>query len=104
MNNMTRSQQILLLSLTFFIVMMMVAIFHEDGILTVLDLEQNLVELKDGNKALKNENDEMRDEIKSLKSDPVAIEKIAREKLRMVKPGETVYQIVREQKSQAPGH
>jgi cell division protein FtsB len=37
----------------------------------------------------------IRREIKALKSNPLAIEKIAREKLNLVKPGETVYQIVR---------
>ena len=97
MTNLPRTQQILYLSLTFFVVMMLVAVFHEDGILTVLKLEKDLVELKDSNDKLRGENNDIRREIKLLKNDPFAIEKIAREKLRMAKPGETVYQIVRQE-------
>ena len=82
--------------------MLLVAVFNEDGILTVLELDRDLIKLKEGNDALKSENKEMRREIKSLTSDPLAIEKIAREKLRMAKPGETIYQIVRDQKTGAP--
>jgi cell division protein FtsB len=96
MKKLPRTQQILYLSLTFFVVMILVAVFHEDGILTVLKLEEDLVELKDSNEKLRDENKGIRREIKLLKNDPFAIEKIAREKLRMVKPGETVYQIVRQ--------
>lgn len=103
MNKLSRSQRILLLSLTFFALMILVAVFNEDGILTVLDLDRDLLELKEGNEALKSENQEMRREIKSLTSDPRAIEKIAREKLRMAKPGETIYQIVRDQKTGPSG-
>ncbi|MBT5257275.1 MAG: septum formation initiator family protein, partial [Nitrospina sp.] len=36
----------------------------------------------------------LRFEIEALKSDPLSIEVLAREKLNMVRPGETVYQIV----------
>ncbi len=96
MTKLPGKQQILYLSLTFFVVMMLVAVFHEDGIMTVLKLEKDLVKLKDSNDKLRSENKDIRREIKLLKNDPFAIEKIAREKLRMVKPQETVYQIVRQ--------
>lgn len=96
MTKLPGKQQILYLSLTFFVVMMLVAVFHEDGIMTVLKLEKDLVKLKDSNDKLRSENKDIRREIKLLKNDPFAIEKIAREKLRMVKPKETVYQIVRQ--------
>lgn len=96
MKNLPRTQQILYLSLALFVVMMLVAVFHEDGIMTVLKLEKDLVGLKDSNEKKRQENKDIRREIKLLKNDPFAIEKIAREKLRMAKPGETVYQIVRQ--------
>ena len=96
MTKLSRTHQILYLSLTLFVVMILVAVFHEDGIMTVLKLEKDLVELKDNNEKLRDENKGIRGEIKLLKNDTLAIEKIAREKLRMVKPGETVYQIVRQ--------
>ena len=76
--------------------MMLVAVFHEDGIMTVLKLEKDLVELKDSNEKLRDGNEDIRHEINLLKNDSFAIETIAREKLRMTKPDETVYQIVRQ--------
>ena len=41
-------------------------------------------------------------EISDLKSDPYAIEKIAREKLNLTKPGDRVYHIVKTKKSLLP--
>jgi len=43
---------------------------------------------------LRTKNEKLRMEIKGLKSDPYEIEKIAREKLHLVKPGDQVYHIV----------
>ena len=94
MKNLSRYQRILLLSLTFFVMMITVAVFHEDGIITVYEFQDELVELKKNNEQLKESNIRLRKEIKLLKSDPFSVEKIAREKLQMVKPGETVYKII----------
>ena len=94
MKNLSRYQRILLLSLTFFVMMITVAVFHEEGIITVYEFQDELVELKKNNEQLKESNIRLRKEIKLLKSDPFSVEKIAREKLQMVKPGETVYKIV----------
>jgi cell division protein FtsB len=44
------------------------------------------------------ENDRLRDEIRALRTDPTAIEKIAREELGMVKDGELVYRFKSEEK------
>ncbi len=41
-------------------------------------------------KKLEEENQQLKEEIKALKSDPNAIERVAREELKMVKPGEVV--------------
>ena len=94
MKNLSRYQRILLLSLTFFVMMITVAVFHKDGIITVYEFQDELVELKKNNEQLKESNIRLRKEIESLKSDPFSVEKIAREKFQMGKPGETVYKIV----------
>ena len=40
---------------------------------------------------IQQDNDQLREQIKALKTDPKAIEKVAREQLKYAKPGETVY-------------
>ncbi|HAX46109.1 MAG TPA: cell division protein FtsB, partial [Nitrospina sp.] len=71
-------QQVILLAVSFFLLMMIVAVFHEDGILTIREFENELVQFKAGNETLKNENQKLRNEIDSLKSDPFAVEILAR--------------------------
>ena len=71
-----------------------VAVFREDGILDISKFEGELAQFKVKNEDLKDENQKLRDEIDKLKSDPFAIEVLAREKLNMARPGETVYQFV----------
>ena len=97
-------QQVILLAVSFFLLMMIVAVFHEDGILTIREFENELVQFKAGNETLKNENQKLRNEIDSLKSDPFAVEILAREKLNLVRPGETVYQIVRHEEKLSPAN
>lgn len=75
---------------------MLTAFFHDEGIFTVFNLQDQMAEMRENNKALSEKNQKIRKEIVALKSNPLAIEKIAREKLNLVKPGETVYQIVRQ--------
>ena len=67
-----------------------VAIFHEEGILTVHEFENELIEFEASNETLKQKNQKLRFEVEALKSDPLSIEILAREKLNMVRPGETV--------------
>ena len=70
------------------------AVFHENGILNAYRFEQEQVEMKEANGGLKQENDLLRQKILSLKSEPYEIEKIAREKLNLAKPGDQIYRIV----------
>ncbi len=74
---------------------MLTAFFHDEGIFTVFNLQDQMAEMRKSNEILREKNHKIRKEIEALKSNPLAIEKIAREKLNLVKPGETVYQIVR---------
>ena len=55
---------------------------------------EKLMKGKEENKELRRQNDLLQEEIISLKSDPYAIEKIAREKLNLAKSGDQVYRIV----------
>jgi len=99
MKNLNLHQQIILLAGMFFVLMIIVAFFHEDGILTIYEFENELVQFKGSNKKLENQNQKLRYEIDALKSNPFAIEILAREKLSMVRPGETVYQLVLQEQS-----
>ena len=83
----------------FFLLLVTVAVFHEDGILTIYEFENKQAQFKENNEILKKKNQVLRYEIDALKSDPFAIEILAREKLNMVRPGETVYQLVLPKKS-----
>jgi cell division protein FtsB len=87
-------QKIILLSVTFCLLVILVAVFHEDGILTVNNFDHELVKYKAQNNIFKERNRLLRSEIDALKSDPFTIEMLAREKLNLVRPGETVYQLV----------
>ena len=94
----SRYHKIFLLSLSFFLLLVLMAIFHENGILNAYQLEQDQFEIKQENENLRNKNEKLRLEIAGLKSDPYEIEKIAREKLNLIKPGDQVYHIVQSQK------
>ena len=90
----SRYQKIFLLSMGFFLLLLLMAVFHENGILNAYQLEQEQHKIKTENENLRTKNEKLRTEIKGLKSDPYEIEKIAREKLRLVKPGDQVYHIM----------
>ena len=95
----SRHQKVLLLSLGFFFLLMLMAVFHENGILNVYYLEQEQLKMKQENTKLIKINEKLRVEINALKSDPYQVEKIAREKLNLLKPGDQVYYIVHVKKS-----
>lgn len=82
--------------------LIIMAVFHENGILNAYRFEQEQVKMKEANGGLKQQNDLFRQEIAALKSDPYAIEKIAREKLNLAKPGDQVYRIVSKQSKIPP--
>jgi cell division protein FtsB len=95
-------QKIILLSLGFFMLLIIMAVFHENGILNAYRFEQEQVKIKKANTGLKKQNTLLRQEIAALKSDPYAIEKIAREKLKFAKLGDKVYHIVSTQSKSNP--
>lgn len=100
--NLSSSQRILIMSSVLFLAMIGAAVFNEGGFLTVQTFQEELDVLKKSNKGLKKENAQIKIQIERLKTDPFAIEKVAREKLNMVKPREIVYQIVRQNQESLP--
>ena len=63
-------------------------LFGKKGYMAVRRMRQQNQELNQKIEQLNKENSQTMEEIKALKSDPKAIEKIAREELGLVKPGE----------------
>lgn len=92
--SLTKSQKTLILGLSLSAMMLVVSIFSKDGFVTVHEFEQELSALVQSNAALARENDRLRQEVHHLKTEPYEVEKIARQKLNLVKSGELVYKIV----------
>ena len=72
------------------VAMLLLAVFNDKGLLEVQGRAKKLsaIEFKIGK--LDSENKQLSAEIQALRSDPNAIEKLAREELKLVKPGEIV--------------
>jgi cell division protein FtsL len=66
-------------------------IFGEHGYLALRRRRQELQTLQEQVKQLKEENQKLEQQIRGLKSDPKAIEKLAREQMKLARPGEIIY-------------
>jgi cell division protein FtsB len=78
------------------------AVFGANGMIVY---EKKRTELKSVNvdvEKLQQENQQLSDQIKALKSDPKAIEKEAREQLRYARPGEVVYLLPGQKRADTP--
>lgn len=100
----TKAQKTLALGFVLIVAMTLAAVFSDKGFMNVYDFTEELDYLKKSNTVLAKENTALQKEIDALKSDPYAVEMLARDKLNLVKPGETVYQIVREGVSPEKAH
>lgn len=98
----TKKRITLILTLMFFGLTVLVAFVHEDGVFSVFRMDRELISMRISNENLRRELNQLQIKVKKLKTDPSSIEKIAREKLDMVKPGERVYRIVRQPASSIP--
>jgi cell division protein FtsB len=74
--------------LTFAIVLL--TLFNDNGYFAVRQQKQTLAALQQENASIIEENKKLREDIEALKTDPFVIEKIAREELKLVRPGEIV--------------
>jgi len=66
-------------------------IFGQNGYLTLRRQQKQLRTLQQQILQLKRENEELDKENRSLRSDPAAVERMAREQMHLAKPGEKIY-------------
>ena len=69
---------------------LLLAVFNDHGLLKVHAQSQKLSNIQNEVEKIQAENKQLSDEIHALRTDPTTIEKLAREELRLVKPGEVV--------------
>ncbi len=78
-------------------------IFGEHGYLALRRERQQYETLQQQIQQLQEENQKLEKQIKDLKSDPHTIEKLAREQMKLAKPGETIYTLPdKDRKAEAP--
>ena len=82
----------LILSGLFIVSMMALAIHSEKGFLAMWEKQHELARLESSIADVKAVNAQLRQEIWRLRNDLEYIEKIAREELRLVRPGEVVFE------------
>lgn len=70
------------------------ALFGDRGLLVLLKVQQEIESLDREIAMLRVENQRILEEIHSLKTSPLAVERLARENLGLVKPGEVVLLIM----------
>ncbi len=84
----------LFLFLVIFLFGVFYLIFNENGLIKYVKLEKEINSLNEQLKMLKEENENLVNEIDSLKKEvPAKIEQIAREKYDMIKEGETTIEV-----------
>ena len=72
------------------VAMLLLAVFNDKGALQVHAQATKLTAIEADIVKLDIENKQLTTDIQALRTDPAAIEKIAREELKLVKPGEIV--------------
>jgi len=86
-----------------FAVALGVAFFFGDmGVFKYLQMRDHAWQMEQELKDLERANAELKTEIRRTQNDPARIEELARERLGFVRPGETVYQIVKDSKGDRP--
>jgi cell division protein FtsB len=75
-----------------FALLLLQDIFGTHGVLAMRESEKQAQEIRKDIKRLDDENKRMQDRVKGLKSDPATIEKIAREEMKLSRPGEVIFQ------------
>jgi cell division protein FtsB len=75
-----------------FALLLLQDIFGTHGVLAMRESEKQAQEIRKDIQRLDDENKRMQDRVKGLKSDPATIEKIAREEMKLSRPGEVIFQ------------
>jgi len=87
-----RARRYLLLMACFFLLLLLVSLFSNRGLLSLYRLYCMEQHMQTQIAELKSRNAGLRQELSSWENDPSKIERIAREELGLVKPGELIYQ------------
>lgn len=77
-------------------------VFGAHGFLAMHRTQAEIEKVKQNLDRLAKENAQLEDQVHALKSDPHAIEKIARDELNLARPGEIIIKIPQPPSSQAP--
>ena len=79
-------------------------IFGPHGFLALRQEKKEIESLRQQIQQLQHENEQLDKRIKALQSDPKAIERLAREQMRLARPGEIIYTLPEKdpKKDQAP--
>lgn len=80
--------------------LLMSLIFDDMGIARYLHMKQSVERLAQDVQHLKQANAHLQTEIDRIRQDPLRVEELARERLGFVKPGETVYQVIKPKASE----
>ena len=72
------------------VAVLVLAVFNDKGVLQVRNQSRKLTTMQDEVVGLDAENKQLTKEIQALRTDPTTIERLAREELKLVKPGEIV--------------
>lgn len=72
------------------VAILVLAVFNDKGVLQVRNQSRKLTAMQDEVVGLDAENKQLTKEIQALRTDPTTIERLAREELKLVKPGEIV--------------
>lgn len=76
------------------VILIQLFVFRDEGLYTLIKLKQEIEEMEAHINRLEIEKAELESERDRLLNDPEYLERIAREKFRMAKPGEKVFHVV----------
>lgn len=98
-----RSAQMALVIVLTAVVGSLYALLGDSGLMAVMRMRARATQLQYEIAAKERANDELLDTIRPLREgDPEAIERLAREKLQMARPGDTIYLLPPEKRSSEP--
>jgi cell division protein FtsB len=75
-----------------FALLLLQDVFGTHGVLAMRQSEKQAEDIRKDIQRLDDENQRIQDRVKALKSDPAAIEKIAREEMKLSREGEVIFQ------------
>ena len=96
--NFVQSKTFVMLIVLFLFILILAFFFGDSGIMEVVKTQWKIEDLRTNLKSLESEKVGLEKDIQQLKSNPIALEKKAREKLWLMKKNEKVIVIIEEKK------